>query len=404
MKKIFTNNQPQPPIMRGKPVPQEWRVNLENWDSPPYNRWAFSHCNEIMPSAIIARDEKNALFFPKKLQDLSTVPFTDNQGQAMTLEAYLSNGFTDAYVVYHKGAIVFEKYFAFTTATSRHLMQSMSKSLVGAVAQKLKAEKILRGDMLVEDILPEMKKTGYAGATMQQAMDMRTGIDFKETYFENPLQGDCFDLDVASGWKPNPGNIASDNFSLLQTYKKQIFAHGHDMIYRCVETDVVTHCIEKLTGKKIAELVSEFFWRPMGAEGDAFFTVDSHGYGIGSGGACARAVDMLKFGVMMAEGGVINGKQLLPESLVAECYNPAPYQFDKKHPELTPCGGYKNFFWINDQSPQVILCSGVFGQLVYIDKTNDVVITAFSSWPTHGTDNGWVDSLLASEAIVNALS
>ncbi len=402
----YTNNQTQPPMMAGKPVPQAWQVNLENWDAPPYNRWAFNHCSEFIPSAVIARDEKNALFFDTNYQSLDNISFTNSQNKKTSVKEYMETGHTDALVMYHKGKIVYEKYFAFTKPTSRHLMQSMTKSVVGVVAQKLKHEKILNPDALIETILPELKNTGYAGATVQQALDMRTGIDFKETYFDTPLEGDCYLLDVANGWKPMPNkpNICSDSFSLAQTFKNTSFPHGERMVYRCLETDVIGHCIEKLTGAKLADLISTFVWQPMGAEADAYITVDPLGYAIASGGMCARARDMLKFGVMMAEDGFINGKQLLPANLVAECYNPAPYKFDNQDPELNPHGGYKNYFWIKTMEPQVIACSGVFGQHTTINKTNNVVIVQFSSWLDHGSDTAlWLDMLEMHKALTKAV-
>ncbi|MDI9313312.1 MAG: serine hydrolase [Hydrotalea sp.] len=401
----YANDRPQPPIMQGKPIPQEWRINLKNWDMPPYNRWSFNHCSEIIPSAVIARDEKNALFFPTAPQNLEGLTFTNSRGVKTSMQDYLEKGFVDAFLVYHKGKIIFEKYFAFTNQRSCHLMQSMGKSIVGAIGQKLKDDKILHGDMLVEKVLPELKGTAYGGATIQHLMDMRSGISFSENYDEmDDIASDCYALDAANGWKPNDGRHPKDNYSLMQTYKKLISPPGEQVVYRSTDTDVATHCFEKLTGKKIAELISEFFWRPMGAEADAAIAVDPMGYGIGCGGMSARAVDMLKFGVMMTEDGVVNGKQLLSAARVAECYDPSPYPFDKKNEEITPCGGYKNFFWIKDVAPPVIMCSGVFGQNVIMDKEKDMVIVQFATSPTYYNVDEWHDVMLLSEAISKNLA
>lgn len=393
--------------MAGKPVTNELQVNLENWDSPPQMRWAFNHCNQFMPTATIARDEKNMLHFAEQKQDIEAINFTDSKGRATSVKQYLDHGFIDGFLVYHRGKIIFEKYHSFTNAASCHLLQSVTKSVIGAVGQKLKAEKILRGDMLIESILPEMNNTGYAGATVQQAMDMRSGIEFKQDYYEFPIDdtsGDSYALDIANGWKGNDGSYPRDNFALLQTLKKISFPHGEQMVYRCVEADVVTHCFEKLTGKKIADLISEFLWRPMGAGANGYITLDPSGFGIGSGGLCARARDILAFGVMMAEDGFINDKQVLTESLVAECYNPAPYKFDKTNPALAPGGGYKNFFWINDVTPPHISCFGVYGQMVSIDKKNNLVMVMVSTWPTPEHDDGWKNPLLMTAAITRDIA
>ncbi|MCX8516167.1 MAG: serine hydrolase, partial [Alphaproteobacteria bacterium] len=355
-KMSYANNKKQPPIMQEKPTASEWRVDLHNWDSPPFNRWAFSNCREFLPTANIAHRPDGVLPLATQLQDLGPVSFTDHRGKASTLQKYIDEGYTDAYLILHRGKLVYEQYRAFTNAASCHLLQSVGKSIIGVVAQRLKADGVLDPAAEITSILPELKDTGYrGGATVQQAMDMSTGINFEETYI-SPLEGDCYWLDVANGWKPAQKGAALDNLSFIKGYtKKPLFPHGQQMIYRCIETDVITHCLEKLTQRPIAELISEYIWQPMGAEADAYISLDSSGYGIGSGGISARARDMVRFGLMMISGGNINGRQLLPERWVDECYNPEPLGFDNTRYELKPCGGYKNFFWIKNVNLPTIL-------------------------------------------------
>ena len=44
--------------------------------------------------------------------------------------------------------------------------------------------------------------------------------------------------------------------------------------YRSIETDVLAFCLERATGKRLPQLVSEEIWQKMGAEESACFTVD----------------------------------------------------------------------------------------------------------------------------------
>ena len=41
--------------MEGSPPPVDARVTLSNWQDPPFNRWAFSHLRELVPTQRIAR-------------------------------------------------------------------------------------------------------------------------------------------------------------------------------------------------------------------------------------------------------------------------------------------------------------------------------------------------------------
>jgi hypothetical protein len=43
---------------------------------------------------------------------------------------------------------------------------------------------------------------------------------------------------------------------------------------------------------------------------------------------------------------------------------------------------YKNFWWVHDKKRKIFTGRGVFGQILYIDKSRDVVIATFSSAPT----------------------
>ena len=40
---------------RAAAVPAEAQVTLANWQEPPFNRWAFQHVRELIPTARISR-------------------------------------------------------------------------------------------------------------------------------------------------------------------------------------------------------------------------------------------------------------------------------------------------------------------------------------------------------------
>ena len=43
-------------MMTGFPPPPEQQVTLANWRTSPFNRWAFHHVREILPTANIPHD------------------------------------------------------------------------------------------------------------------------------------------------------------------------------------------------------------------------------------------------------------------------------------------------------------------------------------------------------------
>ena len=59
--------------MQGFPPAPDARVTLANWQTPPYNRWAFSHLREIVPTQRIARGDGPVLPLPADPQPVGEV-------------------------------------------------------------------------------------------------------------------------------------------------------------------------------------------------------------------------------------------------------------------------------------------------------------------------------------------
>jgi CubicO group peptidase (beta-lactamase class C family) len=94
-------------------------------------------------------------------------------GEALTLRQALEATNTDGLVVLHKGVIVLEDYANGMTARSPHILMSVSKSMLGLLAGILADRGVLDLSRLVTDIVPEVKATAWAGATVGQLLDMR---------------------------------------------------------------------------------------------------------------------------------------------------------------------------------------------------------------------------------------
>jgi CubicO group peptidase (beta-lactamase class C family) len=99
------------------------QVTLANWRSSPFNRWAFHHVRELIPSADIAND-------PRASGSVgSTVPSTGS-GE-LDLERFLRETDTDGMAVLHRGKLVFEHYANGMTDETPHILMSVSKSMLG---------------------------------------------------------------------------------------------------------------------------------------------------------------------------------------------------------------------------------------------------------------------------------
>jgi CubicO group peptidase (beta-lactamase class C family) len=376
----YKNSEPRLPIMRGSPP--ELRVPLKDWDRPPWNRWSFQHVREILPTAEVWRGSGAQSVFAQVPQDLGGIAFQRSHGGESTVEAFLDDSYTDGLLVLHRGRIIWERYFNGMSERTLHLSQSVAKSVTGTAAGCLVALGVLDPKAPVTHYLPELAATAYQGATVAHVLDMTSGVRFNEDYTDP--YSEMGKADVASGWKPAPPGaekFPETMWELILSLKLCERAHGERFIYRSIETDVLAFCMERATGKRLPQLVSELLWQPMGAAESACFTLDRAGYALADGGLNATLRDYARFGSLYLNGGSFNGRQIVPEAWIKTTQSGDHALFGEPYTLTTPNGAYRNQFWIEDVSASAIMCRGVFGQLIYIDPARDLVVVKLSSWP-----------------------
>jgi CubicO group peptidase (beta-lactamase class C family) len=373
----YRNSEPQLPIMRGSPpalVPPR-----AEWDRPPWNRWAFQHVREILPTAEVWRGAGPVRQLPRAERDLDALPVASAAGEPSTLLALLDETYTDGFLVLKDGAIAYERYFNGMTERTLHLSQSVAKSFAAGVAGILVERGVLDVAAQVTDYLPDLADTAYRGATLQQVLDMTTGVSFDETY-TNPYS-DIGKSDVASGWKPVPPDSDPSfrwprhMYELIESLGELNRRHGDLFSYRSVETDVLAFCMERATGKRLPQLLSEEIWQRAGVEESASMTLDPAGYALADGGLNATLRDYGRFGLAYLEGS------LIPPAWIEATRNGNHAIFHEPYTYTLPEGAYRNQWWIEDPRSRALFARGVFGQMIYVDYDHAMVIVKLSSWP-----------------------
>lgn len=388
-------------IMQGFPPPPEKRPSLENWDLAPFNRWSFQNMRALFPTAeVAAADTPRPL--PAAPQDLDAVAFTGFDGARRSLSQHLQESYTDALLVWHRGAVVTERYFNDMGPRVPHLAQSVSKSVVGILAGILHGEGGLDLHAPLGQLVPELAACGYAEATLDQVLDMRSGVRFVEDY--GHPHSDMTRIDVASGWRPAPGGGPVPTIRDVILTLPQERPHGGAFSYRSIETDVIAWVLERATGQPLAQLVSDRIWRPMGAEVPAFFTVDAAATALADGGFNAALRDYARFGLLVLEGGARDGRQIIPESWIAASRQGDTAAFGAPYTALSPRGAYARQWWVHDRDRGDIMARGVFGQFIYLDFETQFMMVKLSSWPDYLIDAYSHDTLRAALALRQALA
>ncbi len=372
-------------------------ADLTNWQKPDQLRWAFQHMDEVMPSQVIAAGSGVPRPLPEDPHPIGELELTRLDGSTGTLDEVLAQTHTDAFLVLHEGRVVQERYLGGMAASTRHLVMSVSKSIVGTVAAGLVAAGALDPEAEVTRYVPEVAGSGYDGATVRNVLDMRTGVAFRETYTDPDAEVRV--MERSMGWSPlEPGDPVGA-YAYLATLGRG-GPHDGRFTYRSADTDLLGWVCERVAGAPMAELISEQIWAPMGAEFDAAVTVDWVGNAIHDGGVSAAARDLARFGQMLLDDGAVGGRQVVPAAWIEQSYHPggAVRSAFAASPDdaVLPGGWYRNQFWfIPGLTGDNLVCLGIHGQMIHVSRATRTVAVKLSSWPDPQNLGHLVDTLRA---------
>ena len=369
-------------LMAGSPPPPEKQVTLDNWQGPPWNRWSFQHLDEVIPSARISRGDGPVTDLPPSAFVVEDVGFKTTSGARVTVGELLEKTYTDGFLVLRSGQVACERYCNDMTPATTHLLQSVSKSLTGALAGVLVGRGQLVPERAVDDYVPELKTTSFAGASVRQVLDMSTGTKFSEDY-EDP-ESDVCRYESAAGWRPAGLEDDLDLFGYMLTLDNHR-GHGGMFEYRSILTDLLGCIIERAGGASFADLMSEHIWSRLGAEQDARITVDRHGNPMTDGGMCLTLRDLGRFGLMYLRHGEWNARQIVPAAWVDDTLHADDACREafrrSESARRYPRGHYRNQWWVPDGASGILLAAGIYGQYVYLDIGADVAIIKLSTLP-----------------------
>ncbi|SDJ79719.1 serine hydrolase domain-containing protein [Aliiruegeria lutimaris] len=357
----------------------ETETDLTNWRTHPFCRWSFHHVDRLLHGQPIAAPAQAGAVEQGNSIDLARLALPSGKSIAEALEL----SYSDALLVLHRGRIVHESYDGLMAPEDRHIIFSVSKSVTGALAGILVGEGRLDPEKPVTDYIPELANSAWGDATVRHVLDMVVSIRFIEDYLDP--KGDVSRYRVAMDWNP-PGDFPYEGglHSFLPSLPKDSGPHGAAFHYVSPNSDVLGWILERAAGCKMADLLSEKIWRPLGAEADAWITVDREDGSRTAGGICTRARDLARFGEMMRNGGRANGVQIVPEAWIEDIVQNGDRQAWSRGTGLdvlVPTGSYRNQWYLPDCLPGAMVAIGIHGQWIYADPRNEVTIVKLSSQP-----------------------
>ena len=163
----------------------------------------------------------------------------------------------------------------------------------------------------------------------------------------------------------------------------------------------------RVSGTDFATLLSCEIWQPMGAEFDAYITLDRLGAPQTDGGLCVTTRDLARFGQLHLQNGVMNGRRILPESWIRDFRENGDAEvWDRGNFAADMPGHHYRAKWYTDLTDpnRPFYGIGIHGQSVFVDPVAGVVCAKHSTHPAPVDPKLFDDMFRAFKAISHALS
>ncbi len=393
--------------MQGSPPPDDRTIRFTDADffAFPKLRWTVCNFRELMPTAGVDKGPQAARKLRIDLDPaIDAVKFTPlGATEPMTWNAAFDANYSDGLLVLHRGRIVYERYAGCLDETNLHGVMSVTKSITGLVAEVLVTNGTLNEKEKVGDLIPELADSAFGDASVRQVMNMTTGLDYSEDYSDP--DADVWKYGLAGSPLPPPADYEGPRsyFGFLETVKKA-GKHGNTFGYRTINADVLGWIIARSTGKTVAEWLASNVWSRIGAEREAFYTVDSIGTPFAGGGFNATLRDLGRFGQLILNEGRLGSEQLLPVASIKHIRDGGDKEaFTKAGYDTLKGWSYRSMWWVSHDDHGAFAARGVHGQTIWIDPKARMVIVRLASHPVAGNAANDPTSLPAYRAVANYL-
>jgi CubicO group peptidase (beta-lactamase class C family) len=341
-----------------------------------------SHDQDRMPQRRLTPSPAPAPLPPHPFaRRLESLPVTARAGaQPVPLAEHLAATGTTAFVVLHRGRLVWEHY---PNHGGRDLPQrcfSVTKSVASALLG------LAVGAGCIESLqapigrwLPELRDSALAALTIEHLVQMRSGIGFREGVLP---------------WRDEPQTYYATDLRQRVTTRRVSDPVGAFFHYNDWHPLLLSLLLERATGQTVTSWLQQRLWDPLGAEHPGSMMVDRadpDGLEHLESGLTASALDLAKFGQLYLDDGVCDGKRLLPEGWVRATTSPEGTRTDAGwfgYYRQRPWGRflasgkvyYKSLWWgsLNEGAGHDVFAMGVLGQHVHVSPDHETVIVRLS--------------------------
>lgn len=350
--------------------------------------YSYLHLGEFLPQAIISRDGDVRLLEQKPDKKVGQITLTKEDGKSLSLERMINHKASpiQGVMVLHRGKVVFEQYPGMRK-NDNHVWMSNAKPVASLLIAQLEEEGKIDVNESLSVYMKETIGTAWASIKIIDILNMQTGLDLAEsaTQRSNPNSSISQFFAAEIGAPNSKGIKQTHNQALLSI--KALKEPGQAFEYSSANTQMLGLLLEAVTGKKIADLVSERIWRHAGMTGDATLALTPQGNAIIHGLISSRLVDMARFALLYtpswaktASKPIVSKKMILKIQQDGKAEN---YFKGELGDGLTKRFGEKPLFnsyqWDAVFSDGDFYKGGMNGQGLYVSPKKDIVIAWFAT-------------------------
>lgn len=265
-----------------------------------------------------------------------------------------------ALLIVRNDTILLEQYYGNFSELSPSNIFSITKAVTSLLCGIAVDEGYISISTPITEYIPELKDADplFKQLTVEHLLDMRTGLDFEESY----------------GWNPF-SKMAKLYYGkdVVSQFKKLHFksAPGSTHYYNSMATALLGVAIERVVGVPFAQYLQEKVWKPLDMEADALITLDDrkHRQAKSYGGLVSNVRDLAKIGRLYINGGIYDNKRIVSKEWIDRSthssLNNEAYSF-----------GWNNIITRVDGKDVVsprFFAIGLYGQILFCDPTQNLI-------------------------------
>ena len=273
---------------------------------------------------------------------------------------------TQGVMIIRNDSIIYEKYWGDFSSDRLATVFSVSKSITSLLCGIAVDEGYIHSiDDAVTQYLPELKKKDpmWQKLTIRHLLNMQSGLDFDDTY--SLTLKDLKRLHAMA--RLNYGHNTMRQIRGLRFRCEP----GTEHRYESMTSQILGVVIERASGQRFVDYLSEKIWKPLQMESPALVNIDSRRHDVAHafGGITTTMKDLAKIGRLYLHRGQWNGKRIVSEEWIRQTTD---YNTDNE--------GY-HFNWYNlsnvgSAKPPYpgYYALGIHGQVLYVNPYKNLIM------------------------------